>query len=456
MKTIHKVIAAIASLVILVSSVMVIFLMLNMTTGRSSVQSSGTGSSGVTPESVQTVSADMTTHSAVEISEEEKETAFQQVTQVSLPTAKGYNAMQTGKGKESLTESSLQTLYEKMEKAAYQVSEAANESGLYPAERITVRGYELTDIEIVQVLSAFLHDHPEVYWLSNQYGYSIGNSRTSVQLYSVISPAECNKLSKRMVSEISLILQSIPENVDALDREIYLYQTLIARCEYDDAAVSDDSDWRAHSVVGVLLDGSAVCEGYARALQLLLCQSGIPSMVITGTAGGAHMWNLARIDGQWYHLDVTWDDNGELPAYRYLNLTDKMIQEDHTIYPQAGTDESRSAQEIYNLPLPSCTSEKANYFRAKGVKIDSLENSQSLTSALREASNNQAPCLPLYISEELSYGETVKQLFQASPYQFLYSVQQVNERTENPINYNHCTYIEAEMSRGLLVLLEYE
>ena len=454
MRTVHKIIVAGASLVILVSSIMVVFLMLNMT-GRNS-RAPETDSSAVAEGSVQAVSADITTHSAVEISEEEKETIFRQVTQVSLPSAKGYNAMQMTRGKESLTDFSLKTLYERMEESAYQISDVANESGLYSAERITIRGYELTDTQIVQVLSAFLHDHPEVYWLSNQYGYSVGNNRTTVQLYSVIPPSECNKLSKRMVSEINLILQSVPEGLDALDREIYLYEALIARCEYDDAAVSDDSDWRAHSVVGVLLDSSAVCEGYARTMQLLLNQSGIPSMVVTGSAGGAHMWNLARIDGQWYHLDATWDDNGDFPIYRYLNLTDKMIREDHEVYPQAGTAQNTSSQEIYNLPLPSCTSEKANYFKAKGVQIHSLQNDETLTDALQAAAENKSPSLPIYISEELAYEETVNQLFQTSPYQFLYSVQPVNESTKNPISYNDCTYIEAEASHGLLVLLKYE
>ena len=59
-------------------------------------------------------------------------------------------------------------------------------------------------------------------------------------------------------------------------------------------------------------------------------------------------------------------------------------------------------------------------------------------------------------TSELAYEETVNQLFQTSPYQFLYSVQQVNESAKNPISYNDCTYIEAEASHGLLVLLKYE
>ena len=26
----------------------------------------------------------------------------------------------------------------------------------------------------------------------------------------------------------------------------------------------------------------------------------------------AHIWNLVKIDGEWYHVDVTWDDYPEI------------------------------------------------------------------------------------------------------------------------------------------------
>ena len=29
---------------------------------------------------------------------------------------------------------------------------------------------------------------------------------------------------------------------------------------------------------------------------------------VTGWAGEAHAWNIVKVDGQWYHLDTTWND----------------------------------------------------------------------------------------------------------------------------------------------------
>ncbi len=63
-----------------------------------------------------------------------------------------------------------------------------------------------------------------------------------------------------------------------------------------------DSAWEA------LYNGMAVCTGYAQAFQAFMEGYGIPSYVVTGIKGGQwHAWNVVEVDGQWYHVDCTWD-----------------------------------------------------------------------------------------------------------------------------------------------------
>jgi len=451
----QKTSAVIAALLIVVCCGALLYGAMHFFSGERYV--SETSSSGVEEKSMATVSAEITTHSQVEISDESGSTVYGQISKVSLPKAEGYNAISMEQGKESLDNSALKELYEEMEKSVYHVSEEQNENLLYPVERITVRGADLTGVEVVRVLSAFLHDHPDVFWISSQYGYASGMGRTVVQLYSMAPPSDCQKFSKQMISEIEQILQGIPENADALDREIYLYDTIIERCLYDDEAAASNDDWRAHTILGVLLDGEAVCEGYARTLQLLLNQSGIPSMLVTGTASGAHMWNLVRIDGQWYHADATWDDNGDMAIHKYLNLSDEMIQADHTLYPIAGATANQSADQIYNLPLPSCTAVKANYFRAKGVQVTSENCENTIKNAIVKAAKNKEPSVSVFIGESLDYDGVLQKLFQQSPYLLMNAVDGANaELEENQVDYNQCSYIEARESRGVVILLKYE
>ena len=53
----------------------------------------------------------------------------------------------------------------------------------------------------------------------------------------------------------------------------------------------------------------AVCQGYAETMKLFLDALGIENKLVYGTGGGiSHVWNLLCLDGDWYHMDVTWDD----------------------------------------------------------------------------------------------------------------------------------------------------
>ena len=90
-------------------------------------------------------------------------------------------------------------------------------------------------------------------------------------------------------------------------------------------------------VDGPIIYGNAVCEGYSKAFAYL-CQSvGIECVCISGIAnGGGHMWNMVKIDGNWYHADVTWDDplapDGKPRLrYDYFLISEAKIKEDHTI-----------------------------------------------------------------------------------------------------------------------------
>ena len=68
----------------------------------------------------------------------------------------------------------------------------------------------------------------------------------------------------------------------------------------------------------------------------LLCDlSGIDCKMITGTAGGEnHAWNLVKLDDQWYHTDVTWDDpSPDVPGrvlYTYFNVEETAIDKSHS------------------------------------------------------------------------------------------------------------------------------
>lgn len=88
-------------------------------------------------------------------------------------------------------------------------------------------------------------------------------------------------------------------------REIHEYV-----CQKTEYAFTETSEYCAY---GALVEGKAVCQGYALAFKFLCDKENIPCLAIGGRAGGSsHMWNAVQMeDGAWYAVDTTWDDQGE-------------------------------------------------------------------------------------------------------------------------------------------------
>lgn len=177
---------------------------------------------------------------------------------------------------------------------------------------------------IMTACMAFTYDHPEYFWIRTNYGagYSwIGTSDsviiTACAIYGV--QPTCDTLEKRATqqSQLDAAVQPIlaaTEGMPTVARVAYFENWLAANNTYNSEAAgnsaclsTDDTPW---SAVGALVDGySPVCEGYAKAFQLLCHRIGVPCVTVSGYAsGGNHMWAAVRLDGTWYFCDPTFDD----------------------------------------------------------------------------------------------------------------------------------------------------
>ena len=218
----------------------------------------------------------------------------------------------------------------------------------------------ITDTEIKTVFDAYRRDYPEHFWIGNNYRYSYdsgtGNVIDVMPNY-IMSGSALEKAKTAFNAAVSDMVRGITGSMREYDREKLLHDRLAEKVVYD------DSDTHAHSAYGALVQGKAVCEGYAKAFQVVLRRVGIQSFLITGSSvnpstgkSEGHAWNAVRIDGKYYHVDVTWDDQGEHLFYAYFNKSTAAVREDHAIEETA-------------YALPVCTSEAADYFVVNGGRL---------------------------------------------------------------------------------------
>ena len=163
-------------------------------------------------------------------------------------------------------------------------------------------GTEVDENEIRMIFNSYRSDHPEHFWL-NPVTLPFGTLCADGAIESFIAPkyfftkeqmsAETEKINAAADELLKGITPSMPE----FERERLLHDRLAKSITYD------LNEKYAHTAYGALVNG------YTQAFQYLLQRVGIQSFMVTGAGnGGNHAWNIVRIDGKYYNVDLTWDD----------------------------------------------------------------------------------------------------------------------------------------------------
>ena len=125
------------------------------------------------------------------------------------------------------------------------------------------------------------------------------------------------RYSLEQQAEIIGVIQAVEATYEESDTDIEkiekAYNYLIMNVEYDDdlAAQEDpDPNDNGFTAYGALVNGLSVCQGYAEAMALFLNRLGIDNYIVMSDV---HAWNVLYVNGQWLHLDATWDDGCRSP-----------------------------------------------------------------------------------------------------------------------------------------------
>lgn len=385
---------------------------------------------------------------------------------VAAPGSYGYLAQQSGLSDMKTVQ--MQKLYHALVQNSYSVTQQKNDKGYYNVAQTVVKNATLDERNIRIAITAFKNDNPQIFWIANVYSYTYQGNDTVVQLYSYIPANECNQMVAQLNAKVSKIVVALPKNLSEFNRELMLYDTMAKSCIYDDAAAANSELWQAYTAYGTLVDGKAVCEGYSRAMQLLLSYANMQCRLVNGEGQNTlHMWNLVYVSNAWYHLDATWNDDDQIESHDYFNLSDAAILADHEISPQVSSltnDEingKNGSQHVsYNLSLPACKSNEQNYYRVKGIPIQSFTASadKNVVSALAAAAKRHDKYVSFFIGDTMDYEDAIDKLFHNSPYKYLYYVKAANKLAgdKNHIQYNQTVFFEAKASRGVTLKLSYE
>ena len=236
--------------------------------------------------------------------------------------------------------------------------------------------------DIAVAYRAFTYDYPELFWVPYEYvvkldglgakvAFSLDDEDNDIKTSYIVPLPNKKKMQKEIDEVTSKIVEEIKgKTSDKMEMLTLLHDKLSNTITYHDAPITQDL---LYTVYGALVWGYTVCEGYARTMRYLCKQLDIDCIIVTGTSKNEqHMWNMVRLDNEWYHIDLTWNDPGldgngnpKTPLHPYFNVTDEVILKDHTIDPDI-TKVAGSGADLgsvgFNFGLPEAKGKKYDYY----------------------------------------------------------------------------------------------
>lgn len=217
------------------------------------------------------------------------------------------------------------------------------------------------DDSIDRSYHAVLKDHPEIFWVHNR--EKIYKTTYSYSDYCVFTPgytytdSEIDEIQTAMDQSFQEVKALIPEDAGDYEKVRIVYTYVIDHTQYQTG--EDDQ-----SIAGVFWKKSAVCAGYAGAVQYLLERLDIPCIYVDGSTKGStegHAWDIVKIGQEYYYVDAT---NGDQPDF--LNGDAAQLEEHKTIiydylcpFPEEYEKTYTPSEE---LTVPACTAKDLDFY----------------------------------------------------------------------------------------------
>ena len=217
------------------------------------------------------------------------------------------------------------------------------------------------DDSIDRSYHAVLKDHPEIFWVHNR--EKIYKTTYSDSDYCVFTPGytytdgEIDEIQMAMEQSFQEVRALIPEDAGDYEKVRIVYTYVIDHTQYQTG--EDDQ-----SIAGVFWKKSAVCAGYAGAVQYLLERLDIPCIYVDGSTKGStegHAWDIVKIGQEYYYVDAT---NGDQPDF--LNGDAAQLEEHKTIiydylcpFPEEYEKTYTPSEE---LTVPACTAKDLDFY----------------------------------------------------------------------------------------------
>ena len=153
------------------------------------------------------------------------------------------------------------------------------------------------------VTHAIMIDHPELLsfggWLA-QYKYD--KDEITFFVKNSFKLPLMNQIGEMIINKKINNIKKETENMSDKEKIKYVYNWIGENTTYDTIFTTDSKN---QTIYNVFVNHNAVCAGFAKASQVIFQRLGIESYTVLGNTSGPHMWNIVKVDGEYYYYDST-------------------------------------------------------------------------------------------------------------------------------------------------------
>ena len=227
----------------------------------------------------------------------------------------------------------------------------------------------LSNHELSDIYFMIRMDWPEIFY-TTRFSYKYYPDSTAVEMVPeyIFTKDKIKEHRQAMEARVKKLARQAAD-LDEKGKELFIHDYLVQNVKYDKLKKE-----YSHEIIGALGNGVAVCEGIAKAVKILCDELNLWCVVALSEANPEkgikyrHAWNIIRINGSYYHLDVTFDNtlskDGLVVRYDYVNLSDKQILRDH---------------EPVIWKMPACEDGDHFYYKEKKVSWTTLDEVRNRT-----------------------------------------------------------------------------
>ena len=200
------------------------------------------------------------------------------------------------------------------------------------AETIDISKYNISRDDIGEIYFSFLRKHAELFFVPTSFNYQFyQDSSTVISItpeYLYTKPVKIKKQAE-FDREVNKAIASASSCKTDFQKALAIHDYIITTAEYDEAELEGNSKTHeeSHTAYGVLVNKIGVCQSYTFAYTAIMNKMGIPCYTAQVPS---HVWNVIKLGGKWYHIDLTFDDplsdNIGRVSHKYFLLSDTALK----------------------------------------------------------------------------------------------------------------------------------